>query len=235
MRKNMKQLLAAGCCAALLVTGGALSSLGGVITVGASRQEQESQKEAQNVAPEFIGVWGPILQVTEDRIYLDNISDNSVKGEIAINISQNDSRVLEAVNGYPVALSELKEGDFIYAYLGPAMTMSLPPITSGKMIICKAPADFKVPEYIRVTDVQKQEDGSLKITGNNGNSYLAPADTTILPYLTRQMVFLEEVAEDRTCLIWSDEDHQVSKIVLFAPDAETDGQENPDEGGIAAY
>lgn len=235
MRKNMKQLLAAGCCAALLVTGGALSSLGGVITVGASRQEQESQQGEQNVAPEFIGVWGTILQVTEDSIHLDNISDNSVKGEIVINISQEDSRVLEAVNGYPVALSELKEGDFIYAYLGPVMTMSLPPITNGKMIICKAPADFKVPEYIRVTDVQKQEDGSLKITGNNGNTYLAPADTTILPYLTRQMVFLDEVAEDRTCLIWSDEDHQVNKIVLFAPDAEADGQENPDEAGIAAY
>lgn len=232
MRKNVKQLLAAGCCAALLVTGGVLSSLGGVITAGES---QQSQQEQQNVAPEFVGIWGPILQVTEDRIYIDNISDNSVKGEIAINISADDSRVLEAVNGYPVALSDLKEGDFIYAYLGPAMTMSLPPITNGKMIICKAPADFKVPEYIRVTAVQKQEDGSVKITGNNGNTYLAPADCTILPYLTRQMLYLDSVEEDSTLLIWSDENNQASKIVMFAPDSEADVSGNPDEAAVAAY
>lgn len=232
MRKNVKQLLAAGCCAALLVTGGVLSSLGGVITVGES---QQSQQEQQNVALEFIGIWGPILQVTEDRIYIDNISDNSVKGEIAINISADDSRVLEAVNGFPVALSDLKEGDFIYAYLGPAMTMSLPPITNGKMIICKAPADFKVPEYIRVTAVQKQEDGSVKITGNNGNTYLAPADCTILPYLTRQMLYLDSVEEDSTLLIWSDENNQASKIVMFAPDSEADVSGNPDEAAVAAY
>lgn len=232
MRKNVKQLLAAGCCAALLVTGGVLSSLGGVITVGES---QQSQQEQQNVAPEFIGIWGPILQVTEDRIYIDNISDNSVKGEIAINISADDSRVLEAVNGFPVALSDLKEGDFIYAYLGPAMTMSLPPITNGKMIICKAPADFKVPEYIRVTAVQKQEDGSVKITGNNGNTYLAPADCTILPYLTRQMLYLDSVEKDSTLLIWSDENNQASKIVMFAPDSEADVSGNPDEAAVAAY
>lgn len=231
MRKNIKQLLAAGCCAALLITGGAVSALGGAITVGESQQEQQEQ----TVAPEFIGIWGPILQVTEDRIYMDNISENSVKGEIVINISDDSSRVLEAVNGFPVTLSDLKEGDFIYAYLGPAMTMSLPPITNGKMIICKAPADFKVPEYIRVTAAEKQEDGSIKITGNNGNTYLAPADCTVLPYLTRQMVYLDDVTEDRTCLIWSDENNQATKIVLFAPDAETGSQENPDEAAVAAY
>lgn len=222
MRKNVKQLLAAGCCAALLATGGVLSASGAVITAGESRQALETEGE-QNVAPEFVGVWGPVLRVTEDRIYIDNISDHSMKGEIAITISPDYSRVVEAVNGYPVALGDLKEGDFIYAYLGPAMTMSLPPIANGKMVICKAPADFKVPEYMRVTAVQTLEDGSVRITGSNGNTYLAPADCTILPYLTRQMVYLESITEDSTCLIWSDKDNQATKIVLFAPDEGTQG------------
>lgn len=222
MRKNVKQLLAAGCCAALLATGGVLSASGAVITAGESRQALETEGE-QNVAPEFVGVWGPVLRVTEDRIYIDNISDHSMKGEIAITISPDYSRVVEAVNGYPVALGDLKEGDFIYAYLGPAMTMSLPPIANGKMVICKAPADFKVPEYMRVTGVQTLEDGSVRITGSNGNMYLAPADCTILPYLTRQMVYLDSITEGSTCLVWSDDNNQATKIVLFAPDEETKG------------
>lgn len=223
MRRNTKQLIAAGCCAALLATGGILSVSGAVITVGESQKVQQAQEE-QNTAPEFVGVWGTVLRVEEDRIYLDNISDNSMKGEMVITISSEDSRVLEAVNGFPVALSDLREGDFIYAYLGPAMTMSLPPIANGKMIICKAPADFKVPEYMRVTAVEKHEDGSVSITGSNGNTYLAPADCTILPYLTRQMVYLDSITKGSTCLIWSDENHQASKIVLFAPDADTEQQ-----------
>lgn len=110
---------------------GVLSASGAVITAGESRQALETEGE-QDVAPEFVGVWGPVLRVTEDRIYIDNISDHSMKGEIAITISPDYSRVVEAVNGYPVALGDLKEGDFIYAYLGPAMTMSLPPIANGK-------------------------------------------------------------------------------------------------------
>lgn len=223
MRKNIKQLMAAGCCAAFLVTGGALSAFGGTITAGESQKTEQTQPE-QTVAPEFVGVWGPVLRVTEDRIYINNLSDNTMKGEVAITISSEHSRVVEAVNGYPVALGELSEGDFIYAYLGPAMTLSLPPIANGKMIICKAPADFKVPEYIRVTAAEKQEDGSVKITGSNGNTYLAPADATILPYLTRQIVRLKDVTTDSTCLIWSDENSQATKIVLFAPDAEADVQ-----------
>lgn len=222
MRKNVKQLLAAGCCAALLATGGILSASGAVITAGESQQTLETEGE-QNVAPEFVGVWGPVLRVTEDRVYIDNISDHSMKGEIAITISPEYSRVVEAVNGYPVALGDLKEGDFIYAYLGPAMTMSLPPIANGKMIICKAPADIKVPEYMRVTAVQTLEDGSVRITGSNGNTYLAPADCTILPYLTRQMVYLNSITEGSTCLIWSDDNNQATKIVLFAPDEGTKG------------
>ncbi len=234
MRKNMKQLIAAGCCTALLATGGILSVSGAVITAGESQQVQNAQEE-QNVAPEFVGVWGPVLRVTEDRIYLDNISENSMKGEMVITISAEDSRVLDAVNGFPVALGDLKEGDFIYAYLGPAMTMSRPPIANGKMIICKAPADFKVPEYMRVTAVETLEDGSVSITGSNGNTYLAPADCTILPYLTRQMVYLDSITKGSTCLIWSDENNQATKIVLFAPDADTDMQDGSEGNVLSAY
>jgi len=37
-----------------------------------------------------------------------------------------------------------------------------------------------------------------------------------LPFLTRNMVRLEHVAEGNYCLVWMGNEAQVSKIVLFA-------------------
>ncbi len=45
------------------------------------------------------------------------------------------------MTGLPVALEDVKDGDTIYAYIGPAMTMSLPPMTNAVMIFTNLPAD----------------------------------------------------------------------------------------------
>ena len=206
-----KRILTAGCCAALLTAGSVLTASAGVITMGES-QESEWQEQA----PEYVPVWGPVLSVTEDRIYINNISDSSSAGEMAITVSKEDTRVLDAVNGFPVDISELKSGEMVFAYLGPAMTMSLPPIANGITIICKAPENLKVPEFMRITNVQQESDGGLTLSGGNGRTYTVPADCTVLPYLTRNIVTLQDLTKDRTCLIWSDEDNKAAKIVLFA-------------------
>lgn len=213
--KKIKSVLAAGCCVALLTSGGAFAALGGVITVG-----EGSKVAAEQVAPDSIGIWGTVISAEEGQIRLDNISGNSFQGEMVLNIIDGESRVLDAVNGFPVALGDLKAGDFIYAYIGPTMTLSLPPITNAQMVICKAPADMKVPEYITITGVTAQEDGSVKISGNNGSSYQVPADCVILPYLTRNMVTIQDIVKGSTCMIWSDGENQANKVVLFAPTME---------------
>lgn len=210
---HFRRYLAAGCCAALLASGGILSAYANVITAG------EEQSMATEV-PDSIGVWGTVISAGDGRIYLDNISGNSSPGEIVINVSGEGSRVVEGVNGFPVSPEDLKPGDFIYAYLGPVMTMSLPPQTQGQMVICKVPEGQKVPEYIRVTGVQAQEDGSVTVTGNNGNTYQIPADSQILPFLTRNIVTIQDIAKDRTCMIWSDENNQATKVVLFPQEIE---------------
>ena len=162
-------------------------------------------------------VWGQITKVSEEnnQITIDNQSGNSSSGEMVLNISE-ETRTVDAVEALPVDWTELSEGDFIYTYIGPAMTMSLPPMTNAELIICKIPADYKVPSLVKVSDMEMQDDRSYVLTAVGGTEYTVPEGCPIQPYLVRMMVYLENVQEGDTCLIWTDADNQVTKIVLFA-------------------
>ena len=49
--------------------------------------------------------------------------DNGFDEDVVITIAE-DTKVLDAENGYPVELSDLKEGNTISAYVDEAMTLS---------------------------------------------------------------------------------------------------------------
>lgn len=221
MKKIEKKIIAAVCCAGLLAVGaaGAAMAQSPVILAGSSQTERETfgpAGAAEDVSMNTIGIWGPVLGVEDGAIRIDNQSGVSFSGEIVLNIDDEYSKVLDAENGFPAALTDIQEGEFIYAYIGPAMTMSLPPMTTAEMVICKIPADYKTPEYVKVKSMQEQQDGSWVLTSANEAVYQIPADCTILPYLTRNIVRLTDVTAGSSCLIWSDNNGIGQKIVLFA-------------------
>ncbi len=247
MKKIKNTVLAAACCTGLMVLGcvglaQAQDPADVTEATEASRQEEvgpgvktEQAVPAETVKQREVGpgvkpeqdleavlnqirIWGPVLGVEEDMIRIDNQSGVSFAGEIVLNISDEFSRVLDGENGYPVDLGSIKEGDFIYAYIGPAMTMSLPPMTTAEMVICQIPQDGKAPDYIEVKSMEQQADGSWRLETQDQVSYTVPADCQILPYLTRNIVTLADVQESSTCLVWSDEAGSVQKIVLFPSD-----------------
>lgn len=247
MKKIKNTILAAVCCTGLMVLGcvGLAQAQDPVDGTEASQQKEvgpgvkteqpepaapaeiTQQREAgPGVKPEQdltavsnqIRIWGPVLGVEERVIRIDNQSGVSFAGEIVLNISDEFSRVLDGANGYPVDLGSIKEGDFIYAYIGPAMTMSLPPMTTAEMVICKIPQDMKAPDYIEVKSMEQQADGSWRLETLDQVSYTVPADCQILPYLTRNIVTLADVQESSTCLVWSDDAGSIQKMVLFPSD-----------------
>lgn len=172
--------------------------------------------EMEAMFADSIRIWGTVLGVEDGMIRIDNQSGVSFAGEIVLNIDDEHSRVLDAENGFPVALEDIQAGEVIYAWIGPAMTMSLPPMTTAEMVICKIPADYKVPDYVTVKSMEEQQDGSWVLTAANESVYQIPADCDILPYLTRNMVRLTDVEAGSKCLIWSDANGVWQKIVLFS-------------------
>lgn len=222
-KKIEKKIIAAVCCAGLLTIGtaGAAMAQSPVILAGSSRTENEASgpagfTETSAVFSDTIKIWGTVLGVEDGSIRIDNQSGASFEGEIVLNIDDEYSKVLDAENGFPAAPEEIREGDLIYAYISPAMTMSLPPMTNAELVVCRIPADYKAPEYVNVEAMEKQQDGSWVLKASDEAVYQIPADCDIIPYLTRNMVRLEDVTNGSRCLIWSDGNNVGQKIVLFA-------------------
>ncbi len=162
-------------------------------------------------------IWGPVLEVEKDRITIDNQGEAAGKGEVVIMIDpENMANLLDAVDGFPVQSEDIKKGEVIYAYIGPAMMMSLPPIVNSELIVCQVPQDTAAPEYVHVKAMEKQEDGGYLLTSTAGDEYHIPEDCNIIPFLTRNLVRLTDVEEGSRCLLWPGEQGGVEKIVLFA-------------------
>ena len=83
------------------------------------------------------------------------------------------------------------------------------------MILAGIPADFKAPEYITVDSMTWNEDTSWTLVSSEGTTYQIPGECPVIPYLTRQMVYLPDVAEGRELLIWSNAENVGQKLVCL--------------------
>lgn len=190
-----KSILAACCAAALISTGGAFSSMA----------EPMSSLRIQ----------GPVTENSGSSLTVDNQSQNSFTGNIVIHISE-DTKVLNAVSGMPTAADQISSGETVYVYVSPAMTMSLPPQTTAELILADIPADYKVPDYIEVASMDAV-DGGYRLTSTDGLTFQVPADCPISPYLTRNMLYLENLYSGAHCLVWSDNENNATRIMMFQP------------------
>ena len=109
------------------------------------------------------------------------------------------------------------------------MTLSLPPITNGLLVLADAPADSGFPVYAVVespTQEPDKADGTeaayiLETAG--GMKYTVSDSTVLLPYLTRNMVFATDLKKGTPILLWTDgtDGSAAEKIVIFQERART--------------
>ena len=173
-------------------------------------------QENEGRMPAYVRVWGPVLSVTADSITIDNRSENGCRGELILHLDGERSKVLDGENGYPVELTEVEVDDAVFAYIGQTMTLSLPAQVTAEVVFCDLPDSLRVPEFVTVTQMEQQSDGSYLMTTDSNLQYLVPENCEILPYLTRNLVTLADVQPDSTCMVWCDERLTAKKIVLFA-------------------
>ena len=119
---------------------------------------------------------------------------------------------------HEVEADTLTEGKAVNVYVGPAMTMSLPPIANGIMIITDVPEDAAFPKYTQVQSLdQGSADGEFVLTTVDGSEYTITAETKLLPYLTKNIVSEEDLTEGTDILVWTSADDaaKTEKIVIF--------------------
>ena len=134
-----------------------------------------------------IYVYGTAQKLDNGRLHLTNSSTETINDVI---VTTQNALILDAVSGMPMGYEDIKEGETVYAYVGPAMALSLPPIANADIVLAGIPADYKVPSYVIVKALEMRADGSAALTANDGQVYEIPADCTVIPYLTRQMLSL---------------------------------------------
>ena len=194
--------------------GSVASDVGG--TEAETQTGSETGQENEGQMPAYVRVWGPVLSVTADTITIDNRSENGCRGELILHLDGERSKVLDGENGYPVELTEVEVDDAVFAYIGQTMTLSLPAQVTAEVVFCDLPDSLRVPEFVTVTRMEQQSDGSYLMTTDTDQQYLVPENCEILPYLTRNLVTFADVQPDSTCLVWCDETLTAKKIVLFA-------------------
>ena len=176
----------------------------------------ESMEESEPEAPQAIRIFGPVTRTEDGRLSIDNQSGVSSSGEIILNVAD-ETYILDAVSGLPIKLEDIKDGDTIYAYIGPAMTMSLPPMTNATVIFANIPADAKVPDYVEVKSMITDASTSKSVlTAIDGTEYTLADDCNIFPYLTRNIVTLDDLTQGRKCVVWADDENSAVKIMVFA-------------------
>lgn len=163
-------------------------------------------------------VWGKVSPWEGTGIFLKNDSQDDPMGEVVVHVGE--APVVDAATGLPLDLESVKEGDTLYAWIGPAATMSLPPQVSAKVVVGNIPADAKAPEYYELagggwTDPAGSDEVMFSVESETPLDVAIPKDVEITPWLTRQIVRLEDLRPGSQILVWRDGKDVVTKVLVF--------------------
>lgn len=181
--------------------------------------------EERDEAPDYLSpvrVWGSLTKLDDGGLLVQNSDPNDPYNEIILH--GESIRILDAVSGLPLD-RELRDGEVIYAWVGPAMTMSLPPHATAQVIVANIPADAGAPQYYQIARVEPQTMTAIyptpplthtELVTTDGKTITVTKDAELTPYLTRQMVTLESLVPGSRVLVWTDAEGAVTRVVLFA-------------------
>lgn len=174
--------------------------------------------QADKLAP--TRVWGKVSPWDGDGVFLKNDDKDDHMNEVVVHVGE--APVVDAATGLPLDLESAKEGDTLYAWIGPAATMSLPPQVFAKVVVGNVPADAKAPEYYELSSGGwKDPAGSDEIVFSyrdaegNSQDLPVPLDAEVTPWLTRQIIRLDDIRPGEHILVWRNEKDVVTKVLVF--------------------
>lgn len=158
---------------------------------------------------------GTVLSVEDGQLVMNRQFEWGTE-EMIVQLTE-ETKILDAGNGYPVPVENLSEGESIRVYAGAAMTMSLPPMTNGVVVLCDVPQDAGFPIYTDVQEIVPDGNGGYTLTTIDGTVTTVGEETTMLPYLTRNIVRADDLIPGTTILLWMDamDMSKAYKIVVF--------------------
>lgn len=213
--KRFTRLLSLALCAAMLL---ALPALAAEDTPLIS-----PAPETEPVIPGPVLVWGKASRLENGSYMITSGDPNASNPEVIVHVAETTPCV-DAVSGLPMDMSKLKDGDTLYTWVGPAMTMSLPPQTTARVVVGNIPADYRVPTYYEITNfvpvatiaiypAPERTEVPLKVAG--GETLTVPVKAQFTPWLTRQIVTVDDLVPGSRVLVWRDAKDAIQKVLIF--------------------
>ena len=154
--------------------------------------------------PSVVQMYGTIVSVDKRDKQLSIEVKPADEGENMIFHIDESTYVLDAMNGLPMDL-EKRTGDAVSVYYGPAVTMSIPAQSHATAVFGNVAADAAFPLYAKVEALEKLDDGSVRITTDNASRLVTLAkDMPITPYLTKNIVTINDVKKGSELVLWYD-------------------------------
>ena len=187
MKKRILQCLSLLLCAALLA-------------VPAAAAEDDGREPPARLGP--VQAWGTVTWTGEDTFLLDRGERDDLSDAVVVHVG--DAPYLDAVTGGTLNLDTLEDGDTVYAWVGPAMMLSMPPQATASLILGNIPADYAVPQFYEITSSTVTGEAAVLSVAGSSDALTVPASAQVLPYLTRNIVTLADLIPGTRILVWSD-------------------------------
>ena len=104
------------------------------------------------------------------------------------------------------------------------MTLSMPPHATAILILGNIPADYAVPQFYEIVSVTPQAMAAIyptpaltwtEVTATDGTTLKITDEAALTPYLTKNIVRLEDLIPGTRILVWSDAQGQPEKVLVF--------------------
>lgn len=121
-------------------------------------------------------------------------------------------------------LSDLKDGETVYAWVGPVMTLSLPPQATAILILANIPADYGVPQYYEISAVTPQAMIAIypppaltwtEVTTSDGATIKITNQAELTAFSEDTTVRLEDLVPGTRMLVWTNQEGEPSRVLVF--------------------
>lgn len=181
----------------------------------------ETEGPALTPSPGPVRVWGTLTHLEDGGLLVENSSTEALNSVI---LHGEDILCLDAVTGEPMELSELKDGETVYAWVGPVMTLSLPPQATAILILANIPADYGVPQYYEISAVTPQAMIAIypppaltwtEVTTSDGATIKITDQAELTAFSEDTTVRLEDLVPGTRMLVWTNQKGEPSRVLVF--------------------
>lgn len=207
MKKNVLRLLCLMLCAALFCI---------PVTAAETKAPQLTPSDGP------VRVWGTLTRLSDGGLLVKNSDQSDPLNQVILHGEK--ILCLDAVTGEPMDVDTLKDGEVIYAWAGPAITMSLPPQATAFLIVANIPADFGAPQYYEIRSVTPQVMIAIypppaltwtEVTTANDKTLKITDKAQLERYGSDGSVRLEDLVPGTRILVWTGMNADVTKVLVF--------------------